>query len=245
MKIVAFTGAGMSKDSGLDTFRLGGLWDGMDVREVAYADRWRAGDESRKKMLDFYNRRRRQCREASPNAGHLALAELENSGHEVTIVTQNVDDLHERAGSSNVIHLHGELMKVRPESDASTLIEWTEDCNLGDVYRGSQLRPHVVWFGEDLPELERALMESTDPSVDILIIVGTTLEVGPANLCAFQTRAPKVIIVDPEPPEFGIADESGRWFGELRRLRRHPNVITYREGAATGVPKAIQDFGNL
>ena len=234
----------MSKDSGVDTFRLGGLWDGMDVRQVAYVDRWWAGDESRQTMLDFYNKRRRQCKEVFPNPGHLALAELEANGHDVTIVTQNVDDLHERAGSSNVIHLHGELMKVRPEDNEELLIPWTEDCDLGDLYKGVQLRPHVVWFGEGLPELERALFEATKSDVDVLIIVGTTLAVGPANLCAYCTRAEKVIIVDPEPPEFGIMDlDLGYSFGTTN-LTPHPNVVTIREGAATGVPKAIREIEN-
>lgn len=236
MKIIVFTGAGISKDSGLDTFRRGGLWDGMSVREVAYADRWHMGDPARQKMLDFYNIRRRQCLAAEPNAAHRALAELENAGHDVTVITQNVDDLHERGGSLRVIHLHGELMKVRSENDPGHLIPWSADCNLGDRYQGVQLRPHVVWFGEDLPQLGEALEIATAPDVDSLMIVGTTLEVGPANLCAFCTRAKRVFIVDPEPPEFEILDDPWR----SQSMRPHPDVTILSESAALGVPRVVE-----
>lgn len=233
----------MSKDSGVDTFRLGGLWDGMDVREVAYVDRWWKDDEARQTMLSFYNRRRAQCKEVQPNAGHVALAELEQAGHDVLIITQNVDDLHERAGSSKVIHLHGEIVKVRPENGEETLLEWEGDCNLGDLHEGVQLRPHVVWFGEGLPELDRALFEATQPDVDLLMIVGTTLAVGPANMCAFCSQAPKVVIVDPNPPEFGVMDVNLQSMSIGHDLLPHPNVTNYREGAATGVPRAIHELG--
>ncbi len=151
MKIVVFSGAGISKESGLDTFRKGGLWDGFSVEDVAYVTKWWSGDPvARARMLDFYNKRRREVLDAQPNAAHKALAELEQAGHEVTVITQNIDNLHERGGASNVIHLHGEIMMVRPEDDEEALIPWEEDVLLGDLHKGSQLRPHVVWFGEGL-----------------------------------------------------------------------------------------------
>ncbi|RYG48847.1 NAD-dependent deacylase [bacterium] len=236
MKIVAFTGAGMSKDSGLDTFRRGGTWDQMDVRDVAYVDRWWRSDEDRARMLDFYNRRRREVKAAQPNAGHLALAELEKAGHDVLIVTQNIDDLHERAGSTNVIHLHGEIMKVRPDGDEDTHLSWTEDLNLGDLHGGVQLRPHVVWFGEGLPRFEEAFALATQPGMDALLVIGTTLEVGPANLCALCTKAERVFLIDPDPPEFGLIDPGDRY----GRTRAHPDVREIREGAVTGVPKVVR-----
>ncbi|RYG34862.1 NAD-dependent deacylase, partial [bacterium] len=207
-------------------------------RDVAYVDRWWRSDEDRQRMLDFYNRRRREVKLAKPNAGHLALAELERAGHQVFIVTQNIDDLHERAGSTDVIHLHGEIMKVRPDGDEDQTLSWTEDLNLGDLHEGVQLRPHVVWFGEGLPRFEDAFAKATVPDVEALLVIGTTLEVGPANLCAFCTAAPTVYLVDPDPPEFHLVD-----FENPRRgRRRHPDVREIREGAATGVPRVIADL---
>jgi NAD-dependent deacetylase len=212
MKVVVFSGAGISKESGLDTFRKGGLWDGMSVAQVANIQSWWEGPQSRRRMLEFYNLRRRQCHEAEPNGAHLALAELEAAGHTVTVVTQNVDNLHERAGSKRVLHLHGEIMKARPEDDEDTILDWPGDLNLGDLHRGSQVRPHIVWFGEGLPAFDCAYEAATESDVDVLIVVGTTLEVSPANLCAFHTKAKSVYVVDPDPPQFGTTNT---YFGEL------------------------------
>lgn len=233
MKVVVFSGAGISKESGLDTFRKGGLWDGMSVTEVADVRSWWAGPESRQRMLSFYNHRRRQCREASPNAAHLALADLEAAGHSVTVVTQNVDNLHERAGSTCVMHLHGEIMKARPEDDEELILPWEIDINLGDLHGGSQLRPHIVWFGEGLPAFSVAYEAATASDVDVLIVVGTTLEVSPANLCAFHTKAKKVYVVDPEPPQFGTSEQ---YFGGLKP---HSDCTVFPTTAVIGIKEVV------
>lgn len=221
MKIIVFTGAGISRESGLRTFRdsKDGLWEGHDINEVANVRGWWANPQ---KVLDFYNMRRREVRAAEPNPGHFAIAELEKH-HEVTVITQNIDDLHERAGSTNVIHLHGEILKVRGFGEDDTVtIDWLEDVNLGDVdpESGAQLRPHVVWFGEGLPEIERALRIGQAPDVDVLIVVGTTLNVYPAAYIATESKAWRVFLVDPHPPELNLA-----------------NVTVFAESASTGVPK--------
>lgn len=171
MSIVVLTGAGISAESGLKTFRdSNGLWEGHNVMEVASPQGW---NKNPKLVLDFYNQRRRQLLEVQPNYAHIALAELENS-HPVTIITQNVDDLHERAGSSKVIHLHGELFKVRSEQNEAVLYQWKKDLTLGDVdYKGNQLRPAIVWFGEAVPMMEAAIQEVQKAS--ILIIIGTSM----------------------------------------------------------------------
>jgi NAD-dependent deacetylase len=218
MKVVVFTGAGVSRESGLLTFRDSedGLWEGHDVMAVASIQGW-WNDPQR--VLDFYNSRRRDVRNALPNAAHFALAELEKM-HDVTVITQNVDDLHERAGSRNVIHLHGEVLKVRPADDSQAtlkttgdwpkfdetrILEWTEDLNLGDCdSKGFQLRPHIVWFGEGLPEIERAMEIALGDDVDVLIVVGTTLNVYPAAMIATETLANRAYIIDPDPPVLNV-----------------------------------------
>ncbi|AIE85683.1 SIR2 family NAD-dependent protein deacylase [Fimbriimonas ginsengisoli] len=207
MKIVVFTGAGVSRESGLLTFRDSedGLWNGYSIHEVASMKGWWADPA---KVLDFYNMRRREARQAEPNDAHRAIAELEKD-HDVTVITQNVDDLHERAGSTNVIHLHGELFKVRAiDEEETNTLPWVDDLVLGDVHpeKGTQLRPHVVWFGEGLPELDRAMKIALDPGVDVLIVVGTTLTVYPAALIATETNAWHVFVVDPNPPELMLAN---------------------------------------
>ena len=148
-KVVVLTGAGISAESGIKTFRdADGLWEGHDVMEVASPQGWAQNKEL---VLDFYNQRRRHLQEVAPNQAHKALVELE-SGYEVHIVTQNVDDLHERAGSSNVLHLHGELLKARSTVDENLVLDWTVDIHIGDhCPKQSQLRPHIVWFGEAVP----------------------------------------------------------------------------------------------
>lgn len=195
-KIVILTGAGISAESGINTFRdADGLWEGHDVMEVASPEGWR---KNRELVLDFYNQRRRQLKTVQPNAAHLALKELEKD-YEVVIVTQNVDDLHERAGSSNIIHLHGELRKVRSTGDEHLIYDWEEDCGLDDrCEKGYQLRPHIVWFGEAVPALEVAVDEIY--SADHIMIIGTSMQVYPAaGLVGYAPRQAKIYYVDPRP----------------------------------------------
>ncbi len=176
-KLVVLTGAGISAESGISTFRdQNGLWEGHDVMEVASPEGWR---KNRELVLDFYNQRRKACLKAKPNQAHLLLAELERD-YDVTIITQNVDDLHEKAGSSNVIHLHGELFKAQSTVDPSLVYPmegW--EIKLGDkCEKGSQLRPYIVWFGEQVPMMEPAMYAAGE--ADIFAVVGTSLLVYPA-----------------------------------------------------------------
>ena len=175
-KLVVLTGAGMSAESGIKTFRdAGGLWEGHDVMEVASPQGYRNNPEL---VLEFYNQRRKQLKEVEPNQGHFNLAGLEEHFH-IDIITQNVDDLHERAGSSNVLHLHGELRKVRSTYNPSLIYHWEDDLVLGDTCeKGSQLRPHIVWFGEAVPMIEKAA--KIVEQADILVIIGTSMQVYPA-----------------------------------------------------------------
>ena len=176
-KIVVFSGAGMSADSGLKTFRdSGGLWENYNVYDVATPE---AFAKDPKMVLEFYNMRRKQALQAKHNEGHLLIAELEKE-FDVTVVTQNVDNLHERAGSTNVLHLHGELDKVRSVIDPNHIISMNgEPIHLGDTCpKGGQLRPHVVWFGEDVPEYGKAV--DLMRLADIMIVIGTSLQVYPA-----------------------------------------------------------------
>ncbi len=174
--IVVLTGAGMSAESGLKTFRdADGLWEGHNVMEVATPEGFAANPEL---VLEFYNQRRRQLFEVTPNSAHFGLAELEKN-YKVTIVTQNVDDLHERAGSKNVIHLHGELLKARNIVDEFSVIDCKTDIKLGDTCpKGHQLRPHIVWFGEAVPMIDTAV--DVCMTADILLIIGTSMQVYPA-----------------------------------------------------------------
>ena len=198
-KIVVLTGAGMSADSGLATFRdAGGLWEGYDVQEVASVHGWRKDPET---VLEFYNARRRQLADAQPNAGHRALARLEASC-EVTVITQNVDDLHERAGSSDVLHLHGELTKARSvENDDHVVNIGYDPIHLGDTdEQGHQLRPHIVWFGERVPMMEKAagIMQEAE----LLMVIGTSLVVYPAaGLVDFAPAGIPRYLIDPARPE--------------------------------------------
>ncbi len=195
-KVVVLSGAGISAESGISTFRdADGLWEGHDVMAVASPEGWNRNPEL---VLDFYNQRRRQLKEVEPNAAHYALKELEEK-YEVVIVTQNVDNLHERAGSRNVIHLHGELNKVRSEKNEDYVIEWTEDVLWGDVCPlGGQLRPHIVWFGEMVPMLEVAAQHCF--SAEIIIIIGTSMQVYPAaSLVTYAPKFAPVYYIDPRP----------------------------------------------
>ena len=197
--VVVLTGAGMSADSGLATFRdSGGLWEGYDINEVASADGWNRNPE---KVLEFYNTRRKQAFEAEPNEGHKALVKLEEK-FEVSIVTQNVDDLHERAGSGNVIHLHGELRKARSVENRELVYDiGDKPIKLGDTAEdGAQLRPHIVWFGEMVPMLEEGVRVVSQ--ADILIVIGTSLVVYPAaSLVDYAPGGIPKYIIDPSTPE--------------------------------------------
>ncbi|GGI57890.1 SIR2 family NAD-dependent protein deacylase [Winogradskyella haliclonae] len=196
--IVVLTGAGMSAESGIKTFRdADGLWEGHDVMEVASPQGFCNNPEL---VLDFYNQRRRQLKEVKPNAAHIALANLEEA-YNVSIVTQNVDDLHERAGSTNVLHLHGELRKIRSTGNPTDIRDWQEDINLGDICdNGYQLRPHIVWFGEDVPMIEEAI--TICETADVLIIIGTSMQVYPAaSLMNFVKSTIPIYYIDPKPAE--------------------------------------------
>lgn len=217
--IVVLSGAGMSAESGIKTFRdADGLWEGHDVMEVATPEGFRKNPAL---VLDFYNQRRRQLLTVEPNEGHRQLAELEKA-YKVTIITQNVDDLHERAGSTEVIHLHGELLKARNVTDELSYFDHHEDINLGDLCpNGQQLRPHIVWFGEAVPMIESAM--SVCETADILIIVGTSMQVYPAaGLMHYVPEGTPIFFVDPKPA-----------------MESHGNVRVIAEAATTGVKKVI------
>jgi NAD-dependent deacetylase len=217
-KVVVLTGAGMSAESGLKTFRdSDGLWEQYRVEEVATPNAWH---RNRKLVLEFYNARRKQVLEAMPNSAHLALAELEKK-FDVSIVTQNIDDLHERAGSTKVLHLHGEIRKSRSSMDEKLVYNikgWElkegEKCE-----RGSQLRPHIVWFGEMVPELENAARIVS--SADIFLVIGTSLQVYPAaGLIEYAPYESEKYYIDPKAEmmrsDFAIIKEkAGRGVTEL------------------------------
>ena len=196
-KVVVLSGAGVSAESGIKTFRdSNGLWEEYKVEDVASIDGWY---KDKKLVLDFYNARRRALQNAEPNDAHKIIAELENN-FDVCVVTQNVDNLHERAGSTNIIHLHGELTKARSVKDEYTTYDiGYNDINLGDkAPDGGQLRPFIVWFGESVPELGRAAKEVE--KADILIIIGTSLNVYPAaGLVHYTKPGCKIYLIDPQP----------------------------------------------
>jgi len=194
--IVVLSGAGMSAESGLKTFRdSNGLWEGHDVMEVASPEGFSRNPEL---VLEFYNQRRRQLLEVEPNAAHLKLAELEEK-FKVTIITQNVDDLHERAGSSSVLHLHGELLQVRSTYDPTDVLDWKRDLVQGDLCnKGYQLRPNIVWFGEPVPMIPRAVEICS--KADILLIIGTSMQVYPAaSLIDYVNPNTIIYYIDPNP----------------------------------------------
>lgn len=224
-RVVVLTGAGVSAESGISTFRdANGLWEGHDVMEVASPMGW---ERNRKKVLEFYNLRRRQLKEVKPNSAHLALKELEER-YEVSIITQNVDDLHERAGSSRVIHLHGELRKVRSTVDEQQVLNWEDDLNEGHLCsHQSQLRPHIVWFGEEVPMLEEAMQITSE--ADILIIIGTSMQVYPAAGLMHYTRPGiPIYFIDPKPTVSGKG-----------------NLKVYAEKASSGVRKVVDELLNI
>lgn len=220
-KIVVFTGAGISAESGISTFRdSGGLWEKHDIRDVATPEAWQRNPNL---VLEFYNQRRKQVLEVQPNAAHLALVKLEKKFH-VQIITQNVDDLHERAGSKNVVHLHGEIRKSRSTRNPELVYDingW--ELKAGDkCEQGSQLRPHIVWFGEMVPEMDKAQDISAD--ADIFLIIGTSLNVYPAAGLVHHTRKDcPIYLVDPnEVVNPGIS-----------------NLVFIKETAGIGVPLLV------
>ncbi|MGZ5265026.1 MAG: SIR2 family NAD-dependent protein deacylase [Kaistella sp.] len=193
-KLVVLSGAGISAESGVQTFRdSNGLWENHKIEDVASPEGF---ERNPQRVLDFYNARRKQLNEVEPNEAHYILAELEDF-FDIEIVTQNVDDLHERAGSGKVIHLHGELKKVRPVNVETEIIPWENDLNWGDLdANGVQLRPHIVWFGEMVPEMERAI--ALAKNADIFLIIGTSMQVYPAaGLIDYIPSHCKVFIIDP------------------------------------------------
>lgn len=206
-KILFFTGAGISAESGLKTFRDSedGLWDNHKIEDVCTPEAWAKNPAL---VLDFYNQRRQQCKEAQPNVAHQLIAKLE-SQYEVTVVTQNVDNFHERAGSTKVIHLHGELMKVRSTTDNSLIYTREDHIVLGDVCdKNSQLRPHIVWFGEGLDNdlLDAAIKEAVTCAV--CVVVGTSLQVYPANsLPHYVPFASQMIVIDPKAHELELDED--------------------------------------
>lgn len=220
MKIAVLTGAGVSAESGIKTFRdSDGFWEGHDVMEVASPEGFQRNPAL---VLDFYNKRRRQLLTVQPNAAHHALAQLEKN-HNVTVITQNVDDLHERAGSSHVIHLHGELLKVRSTFDEDLILDWKKDLNVGDCCKNNhQLRPHIVWFGEMVPMIEIAA--EIVENAEAIIIVGTSMQVYPAaGLVQYAKESAKIYFVDPKPS-----------ISESKR------ITVFAENASTGVPRVVE-----
>jgi NAD-dependent deacetylase len=226
-KIVVLTGAGISAESGIRTFRdSDGLWEEHRIEDVATFDAWQRNPTL---VLDFYNQRRKQLYEVKPNAGHIALVELEKK-FDVRIITQNVDDLHEQAGSQNVLHLHGELKKVRSTIDDDLIYElkgW--ELKKGDLCeKGSQLRPHIVWFGEAVPMIEKAMELSAQ--ADIFVVIGTSLNVYPAaGLVYYIKPGTPVYLIDPH----------------AEMLSGVKNLTVIREPATTGVPALVKKLSEL
>ena len=194
-RLVILTGAGMSSESGIKTFRdSGGLWEDYDISEVATPEAWHRNKDL---VLRFYNERRRQLSGCNPNSGHIGLAQLEKH-FDIQIITQNIDDLHERAGSKKILHLHGELTKARSTTDTSLTYDiGYEDINAGDkCEKGSQLRPHIVWFGEDVPMLNEAVRLTGD--ADIFVVIGSSLNVYPAaGLINYAPQKASLWVIDP------------------------------------------------
>ncbi|WMJ73533.1 NAD-dependent deacylase [Cytophagaceae bacterium ABcell3] len=222
-KLVVLSGAGISAESGIATFRdSNGLWENHEVTDVATPEGW---ERNPALVLEFYNQRRKQALSAQPNAGHKAIKKLEEK-YDVTVITQNVDNLHEKAGSSKVLHLHGELFKSRSTVDENLIYDvegW--ELRLGDkCAKGSQLRPHIVWFGEMVPMMEVAI--GLVAEADIVIVTGTSLQVYPAaSLLHYRTPGIPIYLVDPKTPELELRD-----------------VSIIKEKAGTGLPKLVDQL---
>ncbi|MFK7908454.1 MAG: NAD-dependent deacetylase [Chitinophagales bacterium] len=224
-KIVVLTGAGISAESGIATFRgSGGLWEGHDIMEVASPEGWAKNPEL---VLHFYNLRRADAAKTQPNAAHKALAKLEEK-YEVIVITQNVDDLHERGGSSNVVHLHGELAKVRSTKYPELIYDIGGDAiQLGDTCdKGAQLRPHIVWFGEAVPMIEKAVLMAHD--ADIFMVIGTSMAVYPAaSLIHYVDAETPKYLIDPFIPEV---------------VQDIPNLTPIAEKATIGVTNLVEEL---
>ncbi len=223
-KLVVFTGAGISAESGIKTFRdSGGLWEEFDINEVATPQAW---EKNQTLVLDFYNKRRKQVLEAQPNKAHFALVELEQK-YDVQIITQNIDDLHERAGSKKVLHLHGEITKSRSTIDHSLVYKIAgEEIKLGDkCEKGSQLRPHIVWFGEMVPMMDAANIIAE--KADIFVVVGTSMAVYPAaGIIDYSPQDIPKYLIDPSDIKVtGIA-----------------NLKVIKEKASIGLPKLASEL---
>ncbi|WP_031528032.1 SIR2 family NAD-dependent protein deacylase [Dyadobacter crusticola] len=223
-KLVVLSGAGISAESGISTFRdNGGLWDNYRIEDVATPEAWARNQEL---VLDFYNQRRKQAYEVKPNAAHYALVELEKH-FDVSIITQNVDNLHEVAGSSNVIHLHGELFKSRSTKDPELVYQMDSwELKTGDLCElGSQLRPHIVWFGEEVPMMEKAI--NVAETADIFLVIGTSLAVYPAaGLVHYVAPGKPIYIIDPAQPD----------------IRLKPNMVFIQEKASTGMEVLTKQY---
>jgi NAD-dependent deacetylase len=222
-KIVVLTGAGISAESGISTFRdSDGLWENYDVRDVASPEGWAKNPEL---VLEFYNQRRRGVMKAEPNAAHKAIAKLDKH-YQVQIITQNIDDLHERGGSKNIMHIHGELLKVRSVTVPTEIMHWTDDIKLGDTCKfGGQLRPHIVWFGEEVTLINKANREMRN--ADYVIVVGSSMQVYPAaGLVSEAPRNTKIWFVDPRP---SLNFE----------LKNSKNLTVVEENATIGVPLVV------
>ena len=216
-KILVFSGAGVSKESGIETFRdsKDSLWNNYKTEDVATMDGWR---KNRSLVLDFYNQRRAQLKDVHPNLAHQIIADLEKD-YDVTLVTQNVDNLHERAGSTNVIHLHGELTKSKSTFPGSTeSYDCPDDINIGDKCpRGAQLRPNIVWFGENLDPNNINKAEVAAGECDICIIIGTSMQVFPANQIPFLTKEDCIIFyVDPSEMDFYVPEFRNDFFHHIK-----------------------------
>lgn len=202
--LIFLTGAGISAESGISTFRdANGLWEGHDIMEVASLDGF---NKNSSLVFNFYNQRRRQLLTVEPNNAHYSIAALEKK-FKVTVITQNVDDLHERAGSNNVIHLHGELLKARSTVNEELVYDWKDDLNAGSLDEfGDQLRPHIVWFGEAVPEMETAI--NLIQKADIVVVVGTSLQVYPAaGLINYADKATHFFYIDQNPVNINYFDK--------------------------------------
>ncbi len=221
-KLVVLSGAGISAESGIKTFRdSNGLWENHRVEDVASPEGFARNPQL---VLDFYNLRRRQLKDVQPNDAHKILAELQDD-FDVHIITQNVDDLHERAGSENVLHLHGELLKARPINSDTKVIPWENDLNIGDLnFEGIQLRPHIVWFGEMVPEMDRAMQIAE--TADIFLVIGTSMQVYPAaGLIHYIPEHCEVYVIDPNLEQRFTNDENCFKCGGSEGMKKLKTVL--------------------
>jgi NAD-dependent deacetylase len=225
-KVVVLTGAGISAESGIRTFRdAGGLWEGYNIEDVATPDAWERNPQL---VLDFYNERRKQLLGVEPNQAHYSIASLDDR-FETVVVTQNVDDLHERAGSKKIIHLHGELLKARSSLYENLIYDWKKDILMGDLcVKGTQLRPHIVWFGEMVPMLEPAIEEITD--ADHILVVGSSMQVYPAaGLVGYAPPEARIYYIDPRPTL-------------NYELSRRKGLEVIAKPASIGVPEVVESI---